>query len=114
MAAPIDSQTVITKLLEKTEAGRIEWSASGRTFVCFLEDKYRFEIRKDDDIYTILMMDDHLNQIFTESALEELIFNTAGDREKFEKLRDLHELARRIAFDVDKKVAGVSDLLDKI
>jgi hypothetical protein len=114
MVAPIESHGIIAKLLEKTEAGRIDWRGSHTTFECVLEDKYRFEITKDGDTYTIVMKDDKWNEIFTVSVQEELIYGNEASRLEFEVVRDLYELARRIAFDVDKKIAGVSDLLDKI
>lgn len=116
MPAPIDSETIIAKLLEKTEAGRVEWRspAMGRGFQCFLDETYKFEIIKSGDIYTITMKDGSWNEIFVESIQEQLIYERDEDRRKFDMLRDLYELARRDALDVEKKVADVSNLLDKI
>jgi len=114
MPAPIDTESIIRKLLQKTEVGKIEWTADGRTFNCSLDDKFRFEITKKEDIYTIKMQDERWNEIFTESIQEEIFFKNDQTRRKFEMLRDLYEMARRIAFDVDNKLAGVSELLDRI
>lgn len=117
MPAPIDSEKIIAKLLEKTEAGRIAWEgfgSGGKSFRCSLEDKYKFEITRNDDIYTIAMKDEYWNEIFVESIQEELIYPRAGDKAKFEMLQDLYEFARRSALDVEKKVADVSHLLDSV
>ena len=61
-----------------------------------------------------MMKDSQWNEIFSESAQEEIIFHEAGKRVLFVALRDLYEAARRRALDVDRKLSGVTDLLDKI
>lgn len=114
MATIIDPEDVIEKLAQKTEAGRIEWSGGMNSFSCELENRYRFEISRDDDIYTVVMMDDRHNEIFRERAREELIYADDETRRKSETVRRLYDLARRDALDVEAKIAGVSELLDKI
>lgn len=114
MPAALDYEPIITKLIEKSEQGRLAWEKRDWPFVCTVDDQYTFESARDGDTYHLTMKDKAGEVIFTVSAEEEVVFRNREKMELLKKLRDVYELARRKAFNVDEKLASVSTLLDRI
>lgn len=114
MIEPLQYQPIIEKLLEKTKRGRVSWEDHGSNeFRCDL-DQYRFFIRRSDDSYILRMEDEFQRILFSLRAQEEIIYLDQEKGHLFEVLSDLYELARRKALNVTDKLAGVTELLDKI
>jgi hypothetical protein len=124
MVEPIDSRPILQKLLEKTQAGRVRWNLDlARTypprvprnvFFCDLEDGTRFEVGTDDDVYWTRMLDSDANEIFSVHVQDEIIFGDGQKKNLFDLIRNLYDLARRKALDVDRKLAGAAAVLDKL
>ena len=114
MVEPLNTKPIITKLLEKTKAGRVDWEDHGNGFQCNLDGEYLFRVYKVEDSYGIIMLDKYQNEIFRETATEEIYFRNPRDEERLQFFQDLYELARRRAVKANEKIAGVDAVLDKI
>lgn len=116
MVEPLEYRSILGKLREKTEAGRVSWRESGKNrFECELDNRYRFVVYKTEDKYGVRM--DELqasNFLFYIEAEEEILFGDDNKEEIFNLLADLYELARRNALNVPGKLATVAQLLDNI
>jgi len=114
MVEPLNTKPIIAKLLEKTQAGRVDWEDQGSGFQCNLDGEYFFRVYKSEDTYTLVMMDKYQHEIFRETATEEIFFRDPHAEERLQSFQDLYELARRRAVKADEKIAGVDAVLDKI
>ncbi len=118
MMDPQEYQQIIAKLLEKTKAGKIDWTEHGEDrFLCELPGRYQFEIsrfREQGDTHlSVNMKDDNAKVIFSVALTDDP--NTLWKhQEQFKQVDELYELARRKALKVDEKLEYVSELLDRI
>ncbi len=112
MPAVLDYEPIIRKLLEKSEEGRLAWEKRNWPFVCTIDGQYTFEVARDGDTYSLTMKDSMGEDIFSVSREQEVVYREPKDKELLGMLRDLYELARRKALNVDEKLATVSALLD--
>ncbi len=116
MPSVLDYEPIITKLLEKSEQGRLKWEKPrfSTYFECTIDEQYRFKTERSGDGYLLRMEDKDGAEIFTVTAEEQVVFKSGEEEKLFEKIRDIHELARRKALNVDEKLATVTSLLDKV
>ena len=114
MVEPLKTEPIITKLLEKTRKGRVEWTKWGGGYRCSLDDVYYFEVSKVEDSFLFSMKDDMGSDIFEEAAREEIYYADSRAEERVEMFRDLYELARRRALNADAKIAEAFSSLEKI
>lgn len=116
MIEPLEYKEVLQKLLEKTKAGRVSWTEGGRDqFQCELDNKYKFVVWRTEEKFGARMEESYSsNSLFFIEAEEEIYYRDEGQREMFQLLSDLFELARRSALDVPGKLASVANLLDQI
>ena len=115
MQATIEYEPVVTKLLEKSQQGRLNWEKRGwREFACEIEGQYTFASTETEDGYGLTMKDSFGDVIFSISSEEAIVYDDPKKEELFNMLRDLHELARKKALNVDEKIATATGLLDKI
>jgi hypothetical protein len=112
---------IITKLLAKTKAGRVEWKGTfdSTTFICALEGEYSFEVERGKNssgvwFCKLTMRDSSAADIFVLRAFAPTQTSSQQNDETYQVLDDVYDSARRIALDIDKKLADVSDILDKI
>lgn len=116
MVEPLEIQSILEKLREKTKAGRVPWREGELKglgqFSCELEN-YRFVVWKSEDTYGVRMEDADGRTIFFVKVEEEIVF-TEEREEIFSIVSDLYELARRKALNVPEKLASVAELLDRI
>ena len=114
--AELDQDQVIEILTEKTKQGRLNWIGAPPLdiFSCSLEGKYFISVNKIGNDFTMIMSDKEQNALFSIMAVQEVIFSEYAAEQRFNKLRTLHELARRKALNIDEKIAEVSDLLEKL
>jgi ASC-1-like (ASCH) protein len=114
MVEPLRTDPVIRKLLEKTEAGKVDWLPSDEGYQCSPGDNFNFTIRKVEDSYVLTMEDEYHREIFKEIVHEEIFYKNASEEEKVRIFEDLYEMARRMALDADNKISGAYSALDKI
>jgi hypothetical protein len=115
MQATVEYEPIIKKLLEKSEQGRLNWVKQiGGGFGCTIENQYRFVSDKTDDGIRLTMLDSQGDMMFSISAAEAVVFDDSEKEKLFAMLRDLYELARKKALNVDEKIATAAGLLDKI
>jgi hypothetical protein len=115
MQATIEYEPVVTKLLEKSQQGRLDWGKQGRgEFVCEIDGQYKFTSRLTDDGYGLTMRDSEGDVIFSVAGEEAVLYDDPKKEELFNMLRDIYELARKKALNVDKKIATAAVLLDKV
>lgn len=103
---------VIDNLIQKTEDGKLGWqsTAEDSKFICVLEGEFTFSITKFD-----YQGDDRCYFSMTDSSNAEIIGLGASFGEfRYNKLAELHEVARRSALDVHRKVDHAADILRKI
>ncbi len=116
MAVSVDYKPTLTKLLEKSEQGRIPWEeipGSATRFQCTIENAFSFLSWKYDTGYGIRMSDDRGTEIFKLTTDEEVYFSSPEAEALFNTVRDIYEAAHRKALNVDQKLESVSSLLDK-
>lgn len=114
MVEPLKTEPIITKLLEKTRKGRVEWTRWGDGYRCSLDDVYFFVVSKVEDSFLLSMQDNLGNDIFQETAREEIYYVGPTAEERIDMFRDLYELARRKALNADAKIADAFSSLEKI
>lgn len=122
MVEPVNSVPVLEKLLVKTQEGRIAWHprergllvGTPRVFSCGLPDEIEFTVGNDHDTFWVEMKDSAQHEIFTERVEDEIVFGDTDRRHLFELVHDLYELARRSAFQVDKRLGEASAVLDRL
>lgn len=114
--AEFDRDQALTILLEKTNQGRVKWQESPvpTSFQCSLEEKYFISVSKHKDGYALNMTDQEPNMLFSIAVAKEVFYADPADELRFNKLHALYNLARRMALNIDKKMAEASDLLEKI
>ena len=112
MARPLNYDEIIDNLVQKTEQGKLSWNptAQENAFVCVLEGEFTFRIVRfpyqNEERVALSMTDKSNSEIFLLAASVGELF--------YEKLGDLHEVARRAALDVEGKLNQVSDILKPI
>ncbi len=114
MVEPLNTKPIITKLLEKTRNGRVDWEKRGGGYMCSLDNEYFFVISQVEDSILLSMNDKMGNEIFQEVAREEIYYADPRDQERVELFHDLFELARRKAVNANEKIAGAFSSLEKI
>jgi hypothetical protein len=119
---------VIQKLLERTREGKVAWEESSSSFGVISEGvsstsfravvkSYTFVISKMEDQgdikITLRMLDDRGAEIFEIQVADDPV--TLGrNRQMVSELKELHELARRKALNVEAKIGEVSGFLDQL
>ncbi len=130
-AKTLDYNSVATKLLEKTKAGKIEWKERTRfgevvenydqtvdaSFLADLGEGFSFEVSsmtsRGDTSYSLRMSDDQGHRIFTLTLTDDP--DTMINQQRlFETLSELYDIARRKALRVDEKIGRVSEILERI
>jgi hypothetical protein len=112
MARPLNYDEIIDNLVRKTEEGKLSWNPTvdENAFVCVLEGEFTFKIvefpYEGEERVAFSMTDKANSEIFRLAA-------SIGDR-FYQKLAELHEVARRAALDVEGKLNQVSDILKRI
>jgi len=112
MARPINYEEIIDNLAQKTEQGKLSWSPTGQenAFICVLEGEFTFRIVRfeyqNEERVAFSMTDKTNTEIFQLAA-------SLGER-FYQRLADLHEVARRSALDVEVKLNQVSEILKRI
>ncbi|MBZ5680742.1 MAG: hypothetical protein LAO24_11630 [Acidobacteriia bacterium] len=112
MPQPINYDEIISRLVQKTEEGKISWSQvfSSNTFTCTVEGEFTFRIAKwvqqEETFVRLSMTDKENNEIF---QVEQDVDYALG-----RKLSDLHEAARRVALNVEEKINAAKDILGRI
>jgi len=120
MQATVEYEPVVTKLLEKSRQGRVNWERRGvkngwRQFECTIEGQYTFSLaRTDDEGYELAMRDSERDIIFSVKSGSAIVYRDAKEAELASTLRDLYELVRKRALNVDEKIATATGLLDRI
>jgi hypothetical protein len=115
MQATIEYEPIVSKLLEKSGQGRLNWEkrvAGG--FSCTIEGQYTFRALKNDDGYRLTMVDSAGDVMFSLTGEEAIVYDDPEKERLFNTLRDIYELARKKALNVDEKIASAAGLLDKI
>jgi hypothetical protein len=114
---PADLNPILSKLISKTEEGRVRWKLTYETdtFIAPLEGEFTFQIAKVGNQYDFLMKDKQGNSCVEISSRDHDEFNSGyrPDDDYFEHLEKLYELARDIALDVPKKLTDAETLLDR-
>jgi hypothetical protein len=107
---------VIEKLLDRTREGKIEWQEQGFGFGTHVKS-YEFRVFKTEDdgdiTITARMLDDRGSEIF-DVRLTDDPQTLAKHRQLVTVLKELFELARRNALNVEQKVEEASHLLDEL
>lgn len=107
---------VIEKLLERTREGKVAWEEQTFGFGTRVKS-YEFIISKSEDqgdiTITVRMLDDRGSEIF-EVKLTDDPQTLAKHRQFVAVLKELFELARRKALNVEQKVDEASQLLDQM
>jgi hypothetical protein len=121
MAQTPEYVPVLTKLLEKTRQRKIDWKATydELTFLCAIEGQYAFSVSKGrldsgEPYRALIMRDKDQVEIFNLQATAPTPASSSENDALFVTIDELHDEARRIALDIDKKVAAVADILDNI
>ncbi|MGA3165317.1 MAG: hypothetical protein ABSF14_04280 [Terriglobia bacterium] len=115
MQATVEYEPIVRKLLEKSEEGRLNWEKKRwGGFSCTIEEQYTFNAVKTADGYQLTMMDSQGDEMFSIAGEEAVVYDDPKKEELFTTLRDLYELARKKALNVDEKIATAAGLLDKV
>jgi len=110
---------IVSKLHQKTKAGRLLWEPRSDGFSCSLRestaDNFSFFISEQErtrgPVVFLSMYDADSNAIF---RVHSTSLPTSPTEETLsDSLRELYTLARRQALKIDKKLRSVSDLLDR-
>jgi len=110
--------SVIDKLLDKSEAGTVPWKPTFNedTFIVALEGEITFEVSKlEDGGFEFRMKDKDGKKIIDMTCYEREPYQTsyAEDDRYFVKIKRLFEAARTTGLEVDKKLAVAESLLDR-
>jgi hypothetical protein len=113
--ATIEYEPVVKKLLDKSEQGRLNWVKNplGGLF-CEIEGQYSFGLAETDDGYELTMVDPDQNVIFSIAGERAVVYDDPKKEGLFNMLRDLYQLARKKALNVDEKIATATGILDRI
>lgn len=138
MLATVDYEPIVKKLLEKSEQGRLNWEEGDlpvdkfinssytqfagvtvikprpKVFHCTVEGRYVFQSRRTDQGYQLTMLDSEGNELFSISGEDAVLYDDPKKEVLFNMLRDIFELARKKALNVDEKLATATGLLDKV
>ena len=131
MQATVAYEPFVKKLLEKSEQGRLNWVERRRPevdshamllgrvdsltyFTCTVEGEYTFESERTDEGYKLTIKDSKGVEFFSITGEQAIVYDDPKKEELFSMLRDLYELARNKALNVDEKLATAAVLLDKI
>ena len=130
MQTTIEYEPIIRKLLEKSEQGRLNWVEARRReethgmilgpveppiyFTCTVEGQYTFDSERTDEGYKLTIKDSGGVEFFSITGEQAVVYDDPKKEELFNMLRDLYELARNKALNVDEKLATATVLLDKI
>jgi len=138
MQATIEYEPIVRKLLEKSEQGRLNWEKGElpvddfgdssyatfagvtviqprpKVFHCTVEGRYIFQSRRIDQGYQLTMLDSEGNELFSITGEEAVVYEDSKQEELFNMLRDIFELARKKALNVDEKIATAAGFLDKV
>jgi hypothetical protein len=138
MQATVEYEPIVRKLLEKSEQGRLSWEKGElpidvfsnssyvrfagvtliqprpKIFHCAVEGRYIFQSRKTDQGYQLTMLDSDGNELFSITGEEAVVYDDPEKEKLFGMLRDIFELARKKALNVDEKIATAAGLLDKV
>ncbi len=117
MEATVDYEPVVAKLLEKSQQGRLNWErgfSRRASFTCAIEGGFTFESEKGDDGYQLTMKDPEGNEIFSITGEEAVVYDHPKKEELFNTLREIYDLARKKALNIDEKLATAAGLLDKV
>lgn len=115
MQATVEYEPIVKKLLEKSEQRRLNWERTGwGTFRCTIEGQYTFSAGKTDGRYRLSMEDSQGDEMFSIAGEEAVVYDDPEKEKLYGTLRDLYELARKKALNVDEKIATAAGLLDKI
>jgi len=112
---------VVSKLLQRTSEGKIEWKGTYESsiFICAVEGEFSFEIERTQTTRgawarRFTMKDAAGEEVFVMRAISPTSETSHENDKRWEMLDDLYERARRIALNIDKKVADVSKVLDSM
>jgi hypothetical protein len=115
MQATVAYEPFVRKLLEKSEQGRLNWEKNRfGGFGCSIDGQYTFKAARTDEGFRLSMMDSEGDEMFSVSAEEAIVYDDPEKENLFRMLRDLYELARKKALNVDEKIATAAGLLDKV
>jgi hypothetical protein len=115
MQATIEYEPIVAKLLEKSQQGRLNWEKRGwAEFACAIERQYRFTSTATSDGYELKMEDSEGNVIFSITGEQAVVYDDPKKEEVFNTLRDLYQLARKKALNIDEKLASAAVFLDSI
>jgi uncharacterized cupin superfamily protein len=110
---PINYDEIIDGLSQKTEQGKLSWkpTVDDNAFICVLEGEFTLRIVKfpydGQERVAFSMIDKGNSEVVALSVGE-------NDELRYRKLADLHEVARRSAFDVEGKVKKIKDILGRL
>jgi len=105
---------IIQKLLDRTKEGKVLWEEATRGFKAAV-GLFTFRVFSSDEggdtTVRLTMRDDHDSEIF-EVTLTDDPPTIARYRQAVTNMKELYELARRKALNVEEKLGAVSSLLD--
>jgi len=110
-----DYNPVIDKLLGKTVEGKVTWKQTyeENTFIANLDGEFSFEVgRVNAEMVTFTMKDKDNNKLVEMICHDQLPYQQQGYDTYYDKVAQLHELARISALDVNRKLEAVERLLD--
>jgi hypothetical protein len=114
MAYNLTTDKVVDRLLELSRAGKVVWqeTVDERAFAALLP-KFTVAIsrRRTGEEYTFRVVDER-DRVVEEATISEAGHLQANDA--WDKLRDLHELARRSAVHADEAVSDLLASLEQI
>jgi hypothetical protein len=124
----VDYNSIATKLLEKTKAGKIEWrervDAFGEiaydqpgNFLADLGEEFSFEVSsttsRGDTSFSLSMIDAQGHRLFTLTLTDDP--DTMINKPRlYGTLEEIYDRARRKALHVDEKIGRVSEILESI
>jgi hypothetical protein len=115
---PSEYITVIQKLLERTQQGRVQWEGGLGTFHCRIGTEIKFTLSSaasrdiNFDMRFLVMEDVNGNELF---RIESNDLPTNADEEQVSSMvLELYDLARKQALKVDEKLQLASALLDRV
>ena len=107
---------IIQKLLDRTREGKVAWEEATRGFKAQV-GLYTFRVFSSDEggdtTVRLTMRDDRDSEIF-EVTLTDDPPTIAQYRQIVANLKEIYELARRKALNVEEKLGEVSGLLDQM
>src|SRR5260370_39184295 len=111
-------ESVIDKLIEKSEAGTLPWKPTfnDNTFIVALEGEVTFEVtRLDDGGFEFMMKDKDGKKIIdiTCNNVQRFREEYVEDDRYYDKIKRLFEAARVVGLEVDNKLNIAESLVDK-